>query len=89
MEISKTAAAENGDAMAEDNPTAVTNGEALEDSKSEKKKKKEKRRMDQELEQQVGQNALQNGTDKKKKKKSKNEGGELQSAASDGKRKKK
>ncbi|KAG6619044.1 hypothetical protein I3842_Q110700 [Carya illinoinensis] len=86
---SKAAAAENGEPMAEDNPTAVSNDEALEDSKSEKKKKKEKRRMDQELEQQEGQNALQNGTDKKKKKKSKNEdGGELQSA-DDGKRKKK
>ncbi|KAF5460023.1 hypothetical protein F2P56_019923 [Juglans regia] len=86
---SKAAAAENGEPMAEDNPTAVSNGEALEDSKSEKKKKKEKRRMDRELEQQEGQNALQNGTDKKKKKKSKNEdGGELQSAG-DGKRKKK
>lgn len=91
---SKAGAALNGEPMAEDKPSIVTNGEAVEDPKSEKKKKKEKRRIDQELEQQDGQNgfkAEQDGTVKKKKKKSKDEdedGEDLQSAA-DGKKKKK
>ncbi|KAG2678587.1 hypothetical protein I3843_11G009200 [Carya illinoinensis] len=87
---SKGAAAENGEPAADDNPTAVANGEALEDSKSEKKKKKkEKRRMDQELELQDGQNAEQDGTAKKKKKKSKDANGEDLQSAGDGKKKKK
>ncbi|XP_062169518.1 nucleolar protein 56-like [Alnus glutinosa] len=91
---SKAGAALNGEPMAEDKPSIVTNGEAVEDPKSEKKKKKEKRRIEQELEQQDGQNgfkAEQDGTVKKKKKKSKDEdedGEDLQSAA-DGKKKKK
>ncbi|XP_059443156.1 nucleolar protein 56-like [Corylus avellana] len=91
---SKAGAAENGEPMAEDEPNIVTNGEAVENTKSEKKKKKEKRRMDQELEQQDAQNGFsteQDGTVKKKKKKSKDgdeDGEDLQSAA-DGKKKKK
>ncbi|KAE8123942.1 hypothetical protein FH972_018857 [Carpinus fangiana] len=91
---SKAGTAENGEPMAEDEPNIVTNGEAVENTKSEKKKKKDKRRMDQELEQQDAQNGFnteQDGTVKKKKKKSKDgdeDGEDLQSAA-DGKKKKK
>ncbi|XP_021285939.1 nucleolar protein 56-like [Herrania umbratica] len=84
---------EDGEAIAEDKPAAATNGDALEDAKSEKKrKKKEKRKMEQEQveeEQANGVNgdvAEEDGTakKKKKKKKSKDEG-----AASEAKKKKK
>ncbi|GMY15077.1 Nucleolar protein 56 [Fagus crenata] len=89
---SKAAAAENGEPMAEDKPSAVTNGEALEDPKSEKKKKKkEKRKMNEDLEQQdhAMEDAEQDGTAKKKKKKSKDDDGEDLQSASDLKKKKK
>lgn len=90
---SKAGAAENGEPMAEDKPTIVTNGEVEEDSKSEKKKKKkEKRKVDQELEKeevQNGSNAVEDGTAKKKKKKSKGEDGEKLQSAGAGKKKKK
>ncbi|CAJ1943658.1 unnamed protein product [Sphenostylis stenocarpa] len=74
------AAAEEGDDMAVDKPTKVTNGDAVEDHKSEKKKKKkEKRKLGQELEhddQDDGANGVvseQDGTAKKKNKKDNNE----------------
>ena len=90
---SKAGAAENGEPMAEDEPNIGTNGEAVENTKSEKKKKKDKRRMDQELDQQDAQNGFsteQDGTVKKNKKKSKDgdENGEDLESAADGKEKK-
>ncbi|XP_012489009.1 nucleolar protein 56 [Gossypium raimondii] len=60
----------------EDAPAAATNGDALEDGKSEKKKKKEKRKKEQEADEEDGKtNGVneQDGTAKKKKKKSKDE----------------
>ncbi|KAL5543977.1 hypothetical protein UlMin_007761 [Ulmus minor] len=90
----KSKAAEDGDAMAVDEP-AASNG-AADDSKSEKKKKKkDKRKIEDEKQNQAPENV--NGDDegetetakKKKKKKSKSEDGEDLQAASDIKKKKK
>ncbi|TKY44800.1 Nucleolar protein 56 [Spatholobus suberectus] len=76
----KAATTDNGDGMAVDMPTETTNGDALEDHKSEKKKKKkEKRKLDMEVElhdQAVddatnGVESEQDGAVKKKKKKDK------------------
>lgn len=92
---SKSEAAEDGEPMAEDNPTVVTNGDVSEDAKSEKKKKKEKRKLEQEqaVENSNGLNeadAEQDGAaKKKKKKKSKEEDVEDVQPASDIKKKKK
>lgn len=94
---SKVEAAEDGDVMEEDKPSAVTNGDASEELKS-AKKKKEKRRMEQESEpeqDQAAENGNGNGFNadggsvKKKKKKSKDEDREDLPAASEGKKKKK
>ncbi|KAK3040615.1 hypothetical protein RJ639_026936 [Escallonia herrerae] len=91
----KTEAAEDGEAMAEDKPTAVPNGDASEEPKSEKKKKKEKRKLEEETDQAAekangvnGFNADEGTAKKKKKKKSKDDGEDLP-VASEGKKKKK
>ncbi|KAK3043284.1 hypothetical protein RJ639_002527 [Escallonia herrerae] len=92
---SKTEAAEDGEAMAEDKPTAVPNGDDSEEPKSEKKKKKEKRKLEEETDQAAekasgvnGFNADEGTAKKKKKKKSKDDGVDLP-VASEGKKKKK
>ena len=71
-----TAAVDEVEDMAVDKPTAITNGDALQDHKSEKKKKKEKRKLDQKtgvldmaVDDANGVNVEQNGAAKKKKKK--------------------
>ncbi|KAM1339897.1 hypothetical protein ACFX2H_038360 [Malus domestica] len=87
----KSKAADNGDAMAVDEPAATTNGDAAE-GKSEKKKKKDKRKLDQEdqpMEDANNEHAEEDGTAKKKKKKSKHDNGDDIQAASDVKKKKK
>ncbi|KAJ1413274.1 hypothetical protein SESBI_19821 [Sesbania bispinosa] len=93
----KAAAADEDDGMVIDKPTEITNGDALEDHKSEKKKKKkEKRKLDQDVElpdQAIddGANAVaseQEGTVKKKKNK-KDDNGEVLEAADETKKKKK
>ncbi|KAI9108873.1 hypothetical protein K1719_020178 [Acacia pycnantha] len=95
----KAAAAANGVVeMAVDKPNGVTNGDALEDHKSEKKqKKKEKRKLDVDTEMQDvaaqddENNGVANGEVKKKKKKKENKDGdgEVQDAAIKTKKKKK
>lgn len=87
------------DDMAVDKPTETTNGDALEDHKSEKKKKKkEKRKLDLEVElndqaMDGGANGVeseQDGAVKKKKKKDKRgDNGEVLEAAIETKKKKK
>ncbi|KAK7389186.1 hypothetical protein VNO78_24021 [Psophocarpus tetragonolobus] len=93
----KSAAAE-GDDMAVDKPTEVTNGDAVEDHKSEKKKKKkEKRKLEEEMEhhdqaEEDGANGVaseQDGTVKKKKNKKEKTGEVLEAAAETKKKKKK
>ncbi|WKA07933.1 hypothetical protein VitviT2T_025703 [Vitis vinifera] len=97
---SKVEAAEDGEPMVEDKPTAATNGDASEEPKTEKKKKKEKRKLVEEEEEEqvqavensIGVNGVntEDGTaKKKKKKKSKDEDGERLAAVSEGKKKKK
>ncbi|KAK2971381.1 hypothetical protein RJ640_030349 [Escallonia rubra] len=93
---SKTEAAEDGEAMAEDKQTAVPNGDASEEPKSEKKKKKkEKRKLEEETDQAAekanGVNGLHadEGTAKKKKKKKSKDDGEELPVGSEGKKKKK
>ncbi|KAH7549740.1 hypothetical protein JRO89_XS13G0074900 [Xanthoceras sorbifolium] len=90
----KSKAAENGEPMSEDKPSAATNGDVSEETKSEKKKKKkEKRKLDEDVEEAQpetvtnGVDAEEDGTaKKKKKKKSKDEG---EAATTDKKKKKK
>nr|AFK36574.1 unknown [Lotus japonicus] len=85
----KQKAADEGDEMAVDKPT-VTNGDAVEDHKSEKKKKKEKRKLDQEVAAENGTNG--NASEQrsvKKKKDRKDDNGEAVEAASESKKKKK
>ncbi|KAI9173416.1 hypothetical protein LWI28_001069 [Acer negundo] len=81
----------NGEPMAEDKPTAATNGDASAGTKSEKKKKKEKRKLDEEVTKTVTNgDAEEDGTaKKKKKKKSKDEGEDLQATTTEKKKKKK
>ncbi|KAL5748307.1 hypothetical protein ACOSQ2_025604 [Xanthoceras sorbifolium] len=90
----KSKAAENGEPMSEDKPSAATNGDVSEETKSEKKKKKkEKRKLDEDVEEAQAE-TVTNGVDaeedgtakKKKKKKSKDEG---EAATTDKKKKKK
>ncbi|KAL5815004.1 hypothetical protein ACOSQ3_025803 [Xanthoceras sorbifolium] len=90
----KSKAAENGEPMSEDKPSAATNGDVSEETKSEKKKKKkEKRKLDEDVEEAQAE-TVTNGVDaeedgtakKKKKKKSKDEG---EAATADKKKKKK
>ncbi|PIN21972.1 Ribosome biogenesis protein - Nop56p/Sik1p [Handroanthus impetiginosus] len=79
----------------EDEPTAVLNGDSIEEPKSEKKKKKkEKRKLEQEEKDQEmtdvnGSNVDDGTAKKKKKKKSKDENAEDVPAAREGKKKKK
>lgn len=85
------APADDSEDMAVDKPTEITNGDALEDHKSEKKKKKEKRKSDQEMEND-GANGVaseQDGAVKKKKKDKRDDNGEVLEAASETKKKKK
>ncbi|XP_054806642.1 nucleolar protein 56-like [Prosopis cineraria] len=96
----KPKAADGVEDMAVDKSNGVTNGDALEDRKSEKKKKKEKRKLDMETEMQDvavqddanGADAKANGEANKKKKKKKKEqkdnDGEVQEAAVKTKKKK-
>ncbi|KAL2999428.1 hypothetical protein AAZX31_09G158700 [Glycine max] len=83
------------DDMAVDKPTETTNGDALEDHKSEKKKrKKEKRKLDTENDQAMddGANGVESEQDgavkKKKKKDKKGDNGEVLVAAIETKKKK-
>ncbi|XP_028765050.1 nucleolar protein 56-like [Neltuma alba] len=96
----KAAAADGVEEMAVDKSNGFTNGDALEDDKSEKKKKKKEKRkldVDTEMRDVAGQddanNAEANGEVKKKKKKKKKEkkddDGEVQDAAIKAKKKKK
>ncbi|KAL1333765.1 hypothetical protein HN51_062614 [Arachis hypogaea] len=94
----KAATVDEADEMAVvDKAPETTNGDAVEDHKSEKKKKKEKRKLEQEMEldQAVGDGAAgdQDGTAKKKKKKTKDkrddDDGEVPEAATETKKKKK
>ncbi|KAL2321701.1 hypothetical protein Fmac_026080 [Flemingia macrophylla] len=88
----KQKAANEGDEMAVDKHTEVTNGDAVEDHKSEKKKKKkEKRKLEQEVHDQAEDDREANepnGTAKKKKNK-KDNNGEVLEAAEEPKKKKK
>ncbi|CAK9141085.1 unnamed protein product [Ilex paraguariensis] len=96
---SKHEAAEDGEPMAEDKPTAVPNGDASDEPRTEKKKKKEKRKLEMELEREkdhptgntngVNGFSTEEGTAKKKKKKNKVVEVEVLPAASEGKKKKK
>ncbi|RXH96035.1 hypothetical protein DVH24_008535 [Malus domestica] len=88
----KSKVADNGDAMAVDEPAATTNGDAAEGKSEKKKKKKDKRKLDQEdqpMEDANNEHAEEDGTAKKKKKKSKHDNGDDIQAASDVKKKKK
>ncbi|XP_028788150.1 nucleolar protein 56-like [Neltuma alba] len=93
----KAAAADGVEEMAVDKSNGFTNGDALEDHKSEKKKKKKEKRkldVDTEMRDVAGQddanNAEANGeVKKKKKKKEKDDDGEVQDAAIKAKKKKK
>ncbi|CAA3002947.1 nucleolar 56-like [Olea europaea subsp. europaea] len=96
---SKTGVKEDVESMTEDNPAAVSNGDAPEEPKSEKKKKKEKRKLAQEADEEKneptenvngtnGFNAEDGTVKKKKNNKSKDENTE-DLAAREGKKKKK
>lgn len=91
----KASVTDDGDNMAVDKITETTNGDALEDHKSEKKKrKKEKRKLDTENDQAMddGANGVESEQDgavkKKKKKDKKGDNGEVLVAAIETKKKK-